>query len=75
MIEQWVSRVLSLLGVTTSQEARLIEARDEQQAAYGRDQARVVFTHDADFLRLQATGVPHAGIICAMSPFSRSRRR
>ena len=24
---------------------------------------RVVFTHDADFLRLQAAGVPHAGIV------------
>ena len=50
------------IEVTTSQEAGLLEAEDEQQAAYGLAQDRVVFTHDADFLRLQAAGVPHAGI-------------
>ena len=47
------------IEVTTSQEAGLLEAEDEQQAAYGLAQDRVVFTHDADFLRLQAAGVPH----------------
>ena len=51
------------IDVTTSQEAGLIEAEDEQQAAYGLTENRVIFTHDADFLRLQAAGVPHAGII------------
>jgi len=51
------------IDVTTSQEAGLIEAEDEQQAAYGLAENRVVFTHDADFLRLQAAGVPHAGIV------------
>ena len=51
------------IDVTTSQEAGLLEAEDEQQAAYGLAENRVVFTHDADFLRLQAAGVPHAGIV------------
>jgi predicted nuclease of predicted toxin-antitoxin system len=51
------------IDVTTSQDARLIEAEDEQQAAYGLAESRVVFTHDADFLRLQAAGVPYVGIV------------
>lgn len=51
------------IDVTTTREAGLIQAEDEEQAAYGLAQSRVVFTHDADFLRLQAARVPHAGII------------
>src|SRR5271170_3281997 len=51
------------IDVTTTQEVGLIEAEDEQQAAYGLAETRVVFTHDADFLRLQAAQIPHAGII------------
>jgi hypothetical protein len=37
-------------------------AIDEQQAAYGLTAGRVLFTQDQDFLRLDAAGVPHAGI-------------
>jgi predicted nuclease of predicted toxin-antitoxin system len=51
------------IELTTPQEARLIECGDEQQAAYGLAENRVIVTHDADFLRLQAAGVPHAGIV------------
>jgi predicted nuclease of predicted toxin-antitoxin system len=51
------------IDVTTSREAGLIEAEDQQQAAYGLAKSRVVITHDADFLRIQAAGVPHAGIV------------
>jgi predicted nuclease of predicted toxin-antitoxin system len=51
------------IDVTISQEAGLLRAEDEQQAAYGLAQNRVVFTHDADFLRLQTVGVHHAGIV------------
>ncbi len=51
------------VDVTTSQEAGLLEAEDEEQAAYGLAENRVVFTHDPDFLRLQAAGVQHAGIV------------
>jgi hypothetical protein len=50
------------IDVTTTQEAGLIGAEDEQQAAYGLAEHRVVFTHDSDFLRIDAAGVPHAGI-------------
>jgi hypothetical protein len=34
-----------------------------EQADYGLAENRVVFTHDPDFLRLQAAGRPHAGIV------------
>jgi predicted nuclease of predicted toxin-antitoxin system len=51
------------IDVTTTQEVGLIHAEDDEQAAYGLSQNRVVFTHDADFLRLQSAGLPHAGII------------
>src|SRR5262245_12717452 len=50
------------IDVTTSREVGLLRAVDEQQAAYGLAESRVVLTHDADFLRLQSEGVPHAGI-------------
>ncbi len=50
------------IDVTTSQEMGLLKAEDERQAAYGLAQNRVILTHDADFLRLQAADVPHAGI-------------
>jgi hypothetical protein len=49
--------------VTTSQEAGLLGADDEEQAAFGLSESRVVVTHDPDFLRLQASGIPHAGIV------------
>jgi hypothetical protein len=50
------------IDVTTSQEVGLLEAIDEQQAAFGLAESRVVLTHDTDFLRLHSDGVPHAGI-------------
>jgi hypothetical protein len=51
------------IHVTTSQEAGLLEAEDEQQAAYGLAENRVILTHDPDFLGLQAAGVQHAEIV------------
>ena len=51
------------IDVTTTQEVGLIQAEDEQQAAFGLAENRVVFTHDADFLRLQTAELPHAGIV------------
>jgi predicted nuclease of predicted toxin-antitoxin system len=50
------------LDVTTAPEVGLMRATDEQQIAYGLAQVRVIFTQDRDFLRLHATGIPHAGI-------------
>jgi predicted nuclease of predicted toxin-antitoxin system len=48
--------------VTTTAEAGLRSATDEEHAAFGLVQGRVVFTQDEDFLRLHAAGTPHAGI-------------
>jgi hypothetical protein len=50
------------VDVTTSQEVGLLKAEDEEQAAYGLAQNRVILTHDTDFLRLQSAGVTHSGI-------------
>src|SRR5262245_35676495 len=51
-----------MIDVTISQEVGLLRAVDEQQASYGLSENRVILTHDADFLRLQSAGVPHAGV-------------
>ena len=37
------------IGVTTSQDAGLLRAEDDRQAAYGLAENRVVLTHDTDF--------------------------
>jgi predicted nuclease of predicted toxin-antitoxin system len=50
------------IDVTTSREAGLLGAIDEEQAAYAMREARVIFTQDRDFLRIHAAGFPHTGI-------------
>ena len=50
------------IDVTTTPGVGLISETDEQQAAYGLVQNRVIVTHDSDFLAIHAAGVPHAGI-------------
>jgi predicted nuclease of predicted toxin-antitoxin system len=50
------------IDVTTTVEAGLLQAPDEDQVAYGIANGRTIFTQDKDFLRINATGVPHAGI-------------
>ena len=49
----------------TVQEAGLRSATDEEQLAFALAQGRVIFTQDADFPRLHAAGVHHAGIVYA----------
>ena len=49
--------------VTTSRDAGLISASDEDQLAFARSQNRVLVTRDQDFLSLDAQGVEHAGIV------------
>jgi predicted nuclease of predicted toxin-antitoxin system len=49
--------------VTTTTDAELVGASDEEQVAFGRGESRVVVTRDADLLRLNAQGVEHAGIV------------
>ncbi len=50
---------LRLLGidVTTTTDANLLGALDDDQIAYGLAQSRVIFTEDDDFLVLAAAGV------------------
>ncbi|EAZ92271.1 DUF5615 family PIN-like protein [Crocosphaera chwakensis] len=51
------------IDVTTTAEVNLIGASDEQQNTFALTQKRVIFTHDADFLRFHQQQVEHAGII------------
>ncbi len=50
------------IDVTTTPDVGLLGATDDEQAAYGLAQRRVIFTQDRDFLRLHASRVHHAGI-------------
>ena len=50
------------IDVTTTPDAGLLNALDEEHVAYARRENRVIFTQDRDFLRLHAAGVPHLGI-------------
>jgi predicted nuclease of predicted toxin-antitoxin system len=43
----------------------LLGAADEEQVVFALSQNRVIFTHDADFLRLHQQGVEHSGIVYA----------
>lgn len=53
------------VNVLTAQEAGLRSAPDEEHLKWARENNRVIFSQDVDFLRLHATGVPHRGIIYA----------
>lgn len=50
------------IDVTTTVEAGLLGAEDEEHIAYGLATGRVVFTQDEDFLRLHAAGEQHRGM-------------
>jgi uncharacterized protein with PIN domain len=50
------------IDVTVTSEVGLLHAPDEEQLAFARDNARVIVTHDEDFLLLHSQGMPHAGI-------------
>lgn len=51
--------------VLTVAEADLLGASDEEHLAFARQEGRVLYTQDADFLRLHASGAQHAGIVYA----------
>ena len=51
------------IDVTTPKEAELLGAGDAEHLAFACVQGRVLITHDSDFLRLAANGVPHWGIV------------
>jgi predicted nuclease of predicted toxin-antitoxin system len=50
------------LSVTTPSEVGLEGVADEIQLEFATKHRCVMVTHDADYLRLHASGVPHAGI-------------
>ncbi|MGN6547752.1 MAG: DUF5615 family PIN-like protein [Aureliella sp.] len=68
-LDEHVSRAIAKglewrgIDVSTTAEAGLIGATDGQQAEFALAQSRVIFTNDADFLRLASEGVEHAGIV------------
>lgn len=51
------------VDVTTTQDVGLLSAADVEHAAHGVATGRVVFTQDRDFLRLDASGTEHRGIV------------
>jgi predicted nuclease of predicted toxin-antitoxin system len=53
------------VDVLTAQESVVRAATDEDVLALATTQGRVIFTQDADFLRLHAAGRTHAGIVYA----------
>jgi hypothetical protein len=50
------------IDVTTTNDAGLAGADDQQHIAFARSQNRVIVTHDDDFLVLNSQGIAHAGI-------------
>jgi uncharacterized protein with PIN domain len=50
------------VDVTTTAEAHLLSAEDEDHIAYDMTTGRVVFTQDQDFLRLHIASVQRRGI-------------
>jgi hypothetical protein len=53
------------VDVLSVPEAGMLEASDAEHLALARDQGRVIFTQDDDFLRLATEGFEHAGIVYA----------
>lgn len=53
------------VNVRTTYEAGLLGASDKDQLSFAKNEHRVPFTQDDDFLRLHASGESHAGIVYA----------
>jgi predicted nuclease of predicted toxin-antitoxin system len=51
------------IDVTTTVDAGLLGAEDEQHLDFAVREQRVIFTNDADFLRLASQGKQHCGIV------------
>lgn len=60
-----IARGLRRHGVdmTTTVEAELISQSDQNQLDYARSTARVIVSHDTDFLRLSEESTDHPGIV------------
>lgn len=63
-VDSDIARALRQYGidVTTTIEAGLRSATDDEQLDYARREGRVLVTHDPDFLRLAARRSDHQGI-------------
>ncbi|MFQ5707011.1 MAG: DUF5615 family PIN-like protein [bacterium] len=53
------------VDVLTTKDAGLLGASDEEHLAFAKQEERVIFTQDEDFLRLHAEGFEHSGIVYA----------
>jgi uncharacterized protein with PIN domain len=53
------------IDVLTTKEAGMLGASDEEHVSFAKDEGRVIFTEDDDFLRLHAKGIGHNGIVYA----------
>ncbi len=64
-VDHAVAQGLRLRGmdVTTTTDANLIGATDDQQLSFALREKRVIFTQDQDFLRHHQAGSAHAGIV------------
>lgn len=62
------------IDVTTTSEAGLIGAPDEEHATYALSVGRVIVTQDRDFLGIHAAKIPHAGIAYCRRGTRRSAR-
>ena len=51
------------INVTTTPESKMKGASDEEQLAFSRENNRVIFTQDDDFLKLHDQELSHSGII------------
>lgn len=51
------------VDVLSCQEAGMRTASDEEHLAFANENGRVIFTYDADFIRLHTDGFEHAGIV------------
>ncbi len=51
------------IDVTTAVDVDLLGAKDEQHVAFALASQRVIFTNDADYLRIAESGANHMGIV------------
>ncbi len=51
------------IDVTTTVEAGLLHASDQEHVSFALTGPRIIFSQDSDFLRLHAAGTAHGGIV------------
>ena len=58
------------VDVTTAAQAGTLQKPDPWVLTHARERGWVLITYDPDFLRLHATGIPHAGILYGTADLS-----